>query len=407
MLCSEQLHSRRYRLLHIICMKLELTPGPEYFGWMKSTKRPVHLPWGRVVYADGGYGLLARVVERITNQTFEESLVSLLGEPLGLNSTSTTLPPNGSNVFALQADGFTTSSWGLDAFLSEGSGGVYSSGSDLRKVGLSILHSELLSPQDTREWMNPRGHTSSLTTSLGAPWEIFRLGLPVSPGSNRTRISDLYTKAGGQEGYGTVIGLSPDHGLGFSLNVAGANAGSERWALRSAVAETFIPAAEWAAAANAADNFAGVYVYPEDETTNITLSVEADKPGLGLDGFFVDGVDWRNNVSAPFGLAADLPSANLSVRLYPNGIAAPNGDVGFYGVPGLVPPTERSALEGGVGLFDLGCETWQNLAFYSFAGIWGESFIINVQDGQAVSILSPSSNLTLERRSASGGGSPS
>ena len=376
-----------------------------YFDWMKNMKRPVHLPWDRAVYSDNHFALLGRVLERITNQTYEESLISVLGEPLGLDATSTTLPPNGSNVFALQsALGLAGSSWGFDAFLSEGSGGVYSSGADMRKIGLSILHSELLSVTDTHEWMNPHGHTSSLTTSLGAPWEIFRLGLPVSPGSNRTRISDLYTKAGGQAGYGTILALSPDHGIGFSLNVAGDTASSERWILRSAVGESFIIAAEWAAAANAAENYTGIFVHPDDETTNITLSAEPDKPGLGMDGYFIEGLDVLTNISAPFGLAAAIPSSNLSVRLYPNGIADAEGNVGFYGIPGVIPRGPRSALEGGTGLFDLGCESWQNLGFYSYTGAYPEGFVINVADGRAVSISHPISNVTLERRSASGGG---
>jgi CubicO group peptidase (beta-lactamase class C family) len=71
------------------------------------------------VYSDNGFALLGRVLERITNQTYEESLASVLSEPLGLNSTSTTLPPEGSNAFALEGD-FAVSSWGQDAFLSEG-----------------------------------------------------------------------------------------------------------------------------------------------------------------------------------------------------------------------------------------------------------------------------------------------
>lgn len=49
---------------------------------------------------------------------------------------------------------------------------------------------------DTRLWMKPRGHTSSLVFSLGAPWEINRLALNVSADSTAYRISDLYTKAG-------------------------------------------------------------------------------------------------------------------------------------------------------------------------------------------------------------------
>ena len=90
-----------------------------YFEWLRTTKRPVIQPWQTPVYSDNGFSLLGRVLERITNQTYEESLACVLSEPLGLNGTSTTLPANGSNVFALEGD-FSISSWGQDAFLSEG-----------------------------------------------------------------------------------------------------------------------------------------------------------------------------------------------------------------------------------------------------------------------------------------------
>jgi hypothetical protein len=282
---------------------------------------------------------------------------------------------------------------------SSSSGGVYASNADLRAIGLSILHSELLSPSDTREWMKPHGHTSSLGTSIGAPWEIFRLALPVSPGSNRTRISDLYTKAGGQNGYGTIFALSPDHGLGFTINVAGAGAGSARWALREAVGQVFLPAAELAAAENAAVNYAGTYALAGSDATNITLAVEADEPGLVLQGFWVEGVDFRGNISAPFGIGGP-PSPELSIRLYPNGIASNNGsgvDVGFYAATEAEPFPPRSVLEGGETLFENGCVTWLNMGFFSFFGAFGESFIFNVVDGQAQAVFSPLVGVELER----------
>lgn len=59
------------------------------------------------------------------------------------------------------------------------SGGVYATLADLRRLGLSILHSELLDSDSTRLWMGPRSFTSALTVALDAPWEINRLPLPL------------------------------------------------------------------------------------------------------------------------------------------------------------------------------------------------------------------------------------
>jgi hypothetical protein len=76
--------------------------------------------------------------------------------------------------------------------------------------------------------MKPRGHTSTLTYSVGAPWEISCMTIPVTAGSNRTRVTDLYAKGGGNPPYGAVLALSPEHGIGFSILVAGETALTDR-----------------------------------------------------------------------------------------------------------------------------------------------------------------------------------
>ena len=258
----------------------------------------------------------------------------------------------------------------------------------MRTIGLSILHNELLSPAVTGEWMKPHGHASSLATSIGAPWEIYRVALPVSRGSERTRVSDIYTKAGGQAGYGSIFALSPDHGVGFSINVAGLRAGSARWAIREAVGATFLPVFEAAAADYAAEAFAGTYVDPNSEQTNITLTVDPDLPGLGLEGFWVEGADWRSNMSVAFGAGAGIEE-DVSIRLIPNEVIAENGDMGFWAITSPRPVTPRSGVEGGELMFETSCTTWQSLAFNSFGGYLLEQFIIGTEDGVAKSIAWP------------------
>lgn len=156
--------------------------------------------------------------------------------------------------------------------------------------------------------MKPRSGTGSLVELVGAPWEILRLMIPVSPASNRTRVCDLYLKAGGNLDYTSVIALSPDHGLGFSILVAGYTASDARWPIRDALGETFVRAAEYAAAENAQDNLSGTFIRSSSEGTNITLTVDDDQPGLGLESFYVNGEDTLGNAVArlyPTGLYAD------------------------------------------------------------------------------------------------------
>ncbi|KAH7353176.1 beta-lactamase/transpeptidase-like protein [Pyrenochaeta sp. MPI-SDFR-AT-0127] len=126
-----------------------------------------------VLNSDVGFGVLGRVLERLTNQTYDEALKSVLGAPLGLSSTSTIMPPSeGPNTLALPRNEIQS---GIGH-----SGGVYPNARDLRALGLSILQSKLLSGAQARQWMKPHVHTSSLTGSVGAPWEIYQLALPVS-----------------------------------------------------------------------------------------------------------------------------------------------------------------------------------------------------------------------------------
>ncbi len=87
---------------------------------------------------------------------------------------------------------------------------------DLSLVGRAILNSTLLPRNSTGAWLKPVSHTASLHGSLGFPWEIVRLDLPVVEHSNQTRTVDLYTKAGGIGAYGALLALSPDHDLGFA-----------------------------------------------------------------------------------------------------------------------------------------------------------------------------------------------
>ena len=55
--------------------------------------------------------------------------------------------------------------------------------------------------------MKPVTHTSSLTSSVGAPWEIFRMKIPRG-------VVDLYTKGGDIGVYSSLLVLVPDYDVG-------------------------------------------------------------------------------------------------------------------------------------------------------------------------------------------------
>ncbi|OQE37646.1 hypothetical protein PENCOP_c009G02903 [Penicillium coprophilum] len=358
--------------------------------FFRDEKKPVIAPFRNAVYSDGGFAILGQVLARLSGKTYRQAVREILFDPLGLENMSTTVP-TGSDLNVIDRRGIDkNTSWGGDLEIVASTGSYYSNAEDLRTAGLAILNSEILSPATTSQWMKPSSGTGSLVELVGAPWEISRLEIPVTPGSNRTRISDLYTKAGGNIDYTSIFALSPDHGIGYSILVAGFTATPARWPLRSVVGETFIPAAEHAAAENAKRNLAGTFVDEESPDTNITLSVDRGRPGLGLKSFWIKGENARDN-------------ANW--RLYPTGLNSFSRSLSaLYKTKGKLrvahrmvepePPMKpRAAVEGGKGgLFD-NSFVWMNL---DFAGP-SDEFIFNLVDGRLVSIEYPQTGSVLKR----------
>lgn len=250
--------------------------------------------------------------------------------------------------------------------------------------------------------MKPLSATGSLAELVGAPWEITRLALPVTPGSSRTRISDLYIKAGGNGDYGSIFALSPDHGIGYSIIVAGMTAGTARWYLREAAAEAFIVAAEHAAAQNAGVNIAGTYYSDDSGTTNITLAVEEDHSGISIQSFYIDGED---SLDALFGGFRFGPA---TFRLYPvctdafsrSGASLYQADgrlsVSHRFVAQNMPLSPRPQVDGGSGgMFDRSL-VWLTLDPNGPL----DEVIFNLVDGRVESLSVSATNTVLRRMDA-------
>ncbi|KAK2012168.1 beta-lactamase [Colletotrichum eremochloae] len=346
-----------------------------------SRKRPVIFPYRNAVYSDGGYILLGQVLARLTGQTYADALRSTILEPLGLNGT-TAAAPNSTGMNAINRGLYAElSSFGLDVPITASSGGIYSNAADLRALGLSILNSELLSGTNTSRWMKPLSGTGSLVELVGAPWEIARLGIPTSAGSNHTRVSDLYTKAGGNIDYTCIFALSPDHGIGYSILVAGSTATPARWPIRDAVGELFIPAAEAAAADNARLKLAGTFV-AASPGSNMTLGIDVNGAGLVVESAFIDGEDATVGASAlrlfPTGLYSD--SRSLSALYRYKGTFSTTFRMVTY--PEELKPRSRS--EGGAGgLFD-NSQVW--MGFDAAEAV--DEYIFTIEDGRLVNVTS-------------------
>ncbi|KAJ4350283.1 uncharacterized protein N0V89_008904 [Didymosphaeria variabile] len=291
--------------------------------------RPVTSPFNMPIYSNVAFQILTYAIEAMTNQSFADVFQSALVGPLGLNGTYLTMPPG---------DG-TSSANGL----------MYSTGADLAALGQSILSSTLLPPHVTRQWLKPITHTPDLRLSVGMPWEIFRLEVPVpfrSSGSSEeqtTRIIDLYLKNGGTETYNTQFLLSPDHGFGFALLTAGpppTRGPDMRFAAMQEVNEmitsVLLPAFEAAMQDLAIAKFAGNYTTSRENASSTNLEIVAGDGGLGLSvKSWMDKGGTRDLLKTYFA-ALQMAESNAleedpSLRLYPVGLQN-RGEVAFRGV---------------------------------------------------------------------------
>lgn len=212
--------------------------------------------------------------------------------------------------------------------------GYYQSVSDLTALGRSILNSTLIPPLATRKWLKPVTHTSSLVFSLGRPWEIMRLTIPISTSrdTSTSRVTDIYTKQGGGDTYTSLIALSPDHSLGISITTAGPSSFSSGMEIiRNAFMDIWLPAAEQAAREQARENFAGSYFLSADNSS-VDITIEPNQPALLAQRIISNGTDM-------LALVAEYQKrdkgSQLGMWLYPVGLTDGNRTA-FRGVLGLV-----------------------------------------------------------------------
>lgn len=312
---------------------------------------------------------------------FEEDII----KPLGMDST-TVQPPDlkravipGGNTS--QANVIYPAVVGIDV----ASGGVYSTTNDLAKFGLSILNSTLLSPEETRKWLKPISHTGSLQLSVGRPWEIFRFTHPING-----RVSDLYTKEGDGTGFSSYLILSPDHGAGFTILIAGnASTVVANTAIADILTSTVIPALESQAAAEAAQRLVGTYT-PESASLNssVTLSVDPSRgAGLLVTSWISNGTDMFSWLGYD-----ELSLFQTGLRSAPVGQA---GQVAFRGTFG------NSTFERDVGIFVDQVTTdvvWEVVDYTIYGGVSLDLFVFDVDAmGNAVAVSPAATRAKLQK----------
>ena len=362
---------------------------PRDLYFQAVTKRaPVFSPWTTPIYTNGGFALLSLALENIIGRPLSTMFQEDMFKPLGMDSTTLQATDF---THAVIPGGNTSQSYinfQLFAGVDVASGGVISSINDLAKFGLSILNSTLLSPQETRKWLKPISHTSSLQFSIGRPWEIFRVTHPIDG-----RVSDLYTKQGDGPGYSSYLILSPDHGAGFNILITG-NASTliATPALGDILISTLMPALESQAVAEAKKNFAGTYASSSPSlNSSVTLSVDPSRgAGLLVTSWISNGTDMFSWLASSAGDEFSLFQTDL--RSAPVGQA---GQVAFRGTFG------QSKYKRDVGTFvdqittNLG---WANVDSLFYGGGSFDLFVFDVDTkGNAITVSPAATRAKLQK----------
>ncbi|PGG99659.1 hypothetical protein GX51_06214 [Blastomyces parvus] len=256
---------------------------------------PVFAPFSTAIYSNVAFNIMGYALERITGVPFEKSVKRSISDRLKLKRFSIETPPDAWGIIPF---GPMTSHWNTSLGPGTPSGGFYSSATDLARVGQSILQSRLISETDTRRWLKPNSFTSSLMSAVGSPWEIYRSANP--------RVIDFYTKFGDLGSYSSVIALSPDHDVGFTVLAAGENPMPQRTLLADLIGSLLTATLDKEARLQAVENFSGTYSSPGSGSEKATMLKISDKrddagPGLAIESFYLNGTPIKDIIGAFFG----------------------------------------------------------------------------------------------------------
>lgn len=225
--------------------------------------------------------------------------------------------------------------------------------------------------------MKPHTHTSSMSFSVGAPWEIWRTKSNITTG----RIIDLYTKSGSIGQYSSVLILVPDQDFVVSVLAAGADFASLKNTASELAVQRILPALENMARTQACGKFCGLYK-AANSSLNSTLELDADgELGLRVKSWINRGVDF-------FKVAREYADSTkggkvTSMRLYPSNIR--NETVASYrAIIATQPYGNRTEVPR---IFDDAASQWGKIDQLMYGNIAVDDFIFHLdEEGVAQSV---------------------
>lgn len=255
------------------------------------------------LYGNIGLNLLGVALENVYGVTYEEVIQQFIIDPLDLKDTSFEVPNKTENAF-FPGPG---ENWLLGSYGNfNPTGGLWSTPKDIMTFMRAILDNKLLSAAENRKWLQGLSTTSSLHQLVGAPWELYR---PDNLETTPKRPIDVYTKAGGVEGYGAYGVIVPEYDLAISILAAGNSSNVAAKALLQTVTTKLIPWADEMARTEARTKYAGTY--SSGNGTSVTVSLD-EGPGLALTDWTMNGVNVLASLSQMVGRGGDI-----SARAYP------------------------------------------------------------------------------------------
>lgn len=369
--------------------------APDDYAEGVAGSPPIFLPWSAPAYSNNGLTLLGMAIANLTGKSLDQVYQDSVFDPLDLQSTYSVVPPKSEFHRSVITGGPFEQGFGVFNGISKSSGGLFSTLNDLAKFGTGILNSALLSPAETRRWMKPVTHTSSLHISIGAPWEIYRYEHPQTG-----LVTDIYTKLGDSGKYGALTAILPDFDAGFSVITASSAATrSEHTSfLIQQIVDAILPALTKQAGAELERKYAGTYTSTKPGL-NSSITFKAVGPGT-LPGLQISS--WVSN-------GTDLtPQIKNLVRAQPyqqpyslRPVISPGGDKGkiaFRPASAVVEPVEPRDPSNLFTSFYL-ADDFALLGQASYGLQYLSEFVFDVQEDGRVSSVTPAAwRVKLEKK---------
>lgn len=356
-----------------------------------QARAPIYQVATTPIYSDSGFQLLALALEKIVNNSFASILESVIFNPLELNRTTAGTPASDERIIAPRGGNgseFAGSNISETALLA--ANGLFSTVSDLSRIGQSILRSELLQQITTNRWLKPHSYTSNLVNGVGMPFDIYT---PTLSGGATGAIIPIFTKLGPRGSYSPYFGLVPDYGVGFVMLSADTDQAADLNAYADLIGEYLIPAIERTAAQQAVIAYAGNFT-TVDESSTIEFVVD------GLGGLSL--ANWTTNndnldVRSAYARLKEIPASSLDMRLYPTNLQDISGSQNTTRL------AWRAVLQDMDAPVDAGtptCITWEGgVDQFVYNGVSLDLFVFELDaQGMATGVQIPAFNMTLYKK---------